>query len=150
MPIEEYLNRKYGPGMASRANGALAAAGNECGIKFVFEGRMVCDTLKSHLLVDYARQFGKEDAMVKMLFKYYFEAINNVNNVDVLVKAAEEVGLNGEDVRRYLDSGDGKEHVMKEVKEYTQRFRISGVPFFIVSKKVRALQVPTYPRVRCN
>jgi predicted DsbA family dithiol-disulfide isomerase len=133
-PINEYLANKYGAGMVARASKALESAGSELGIKFNNE-RLMCDTLKAHILTDYARKFNKESEMAKAIFKSYFEDAQNIDNVDALVKIAEQVGLDGEDVRKLLRSGDGEEEVYNEVKEYAQKYRVTGVPYFIVSKK---------------
>ncbi len=61
-----------------------------------------------------------------------FEREQNIGDEDVLVEAAKAAGLDPQAARDYLRSGDGSKTVETEVKEFMTKYRVSGVPFFIV------------------
>lgn len=48
------------------------------------------------------------------------------------MQAAKTAGLDADAAQEYLRSGDGVKTIEAEVKEYMTRYRVSGVPFFIV------------------
>ena len=61
-------------------------------VNFDFQGinfdssRDIVNTVKSHCLLDYAKECGKQDSVAEKLFKAYFEEGQNINSVDVLKK----------------------------------------------------------------
>ena len=68
--LTEYLEGRYGPRIKT-AQQHLTKVGEELGIKFVHEGKKVSDTIDSHRLIEFAAKRGKQDEMVKILFRRY-------------------------------------------------------------------------------
>ena len=62
--------------------------------------RNIVNTLKSHCLLDYAKDQGKQDAVAENLFKSYFEEGHNINSMDVLSKVL--FGLILKQCRKYV------------------------------------------------
>lgn len=103
-------------------------------------GGKIAGTLASHRLIELAMAKGGEELQnkcVEELFKDYFEREANIGDVDTLVNAAARAGMDAGEVRTYLQSNEGAERVLKEVRAWSTKFRISGVPFFIVNNKFR-------------
>ena len=94
---------------------------------------MVANTTNSHRLVEWADQFGKQDALISALFQAYFEDEKNIGDLDVLAEAAGAAGLDAAEAKKFLSSDEGTQHVHDEVKRFMKTYRISGVPFFLVS-----------------
>lgn len=53
--------------------------------------------------------------MVNELFADYFEREQNIGSIDVLTKAAVRAGLDGDEVRKYLETDQDAEAVNQEV-----------------------------------
>eukprot|EP01097_Dermamoeba_algensis_P002001 TRINITY_DN178_c0_g1_i3.p2 TRINITY_DN178_c0_g1~~TRINITY_DN178_c0_g1_i3.p2 ORF type:complete len:136 (-),score=31.94 TRINITY_DN178_c0_g1_i3:285-692(-) len=71
--IKEYLEKHYGSseGFEKRAE-YLREIGAKAGIKFSSSERRVYPTLDSHCLVDFAKQFNKENEVIEDIFSSYF------------------------------------------------------------------------------
>jgi predicted DsbA family dithiol-disulfide isomerase len=72
---------------------------------------------------------------VEALFRAYFTGGRDISNRRTLIDVVAEVGLNRAKVGSVLDSDDGLE-AMKEAEELSRRFRVEGVPFFIIGGKI--------------
>jgi predicted DsbA family dithiol-disulfide isomerase len=73
-----------------------------------------------------------QDAVVEALFRAYFSEGWDISNRQALLDAAAEAGLDRHQAESLLNSGDGLE-VIKEADALARRFRVDGVPFFIVN-----------------
>lgn len=112
----------------------LAAIGKSVGIDFKFGGK-TGNTRDSHRLIQLGKLKGGEEmqtAVVDSLFNGYFESEEDITSRDVLVERGVKAGLDEGDVRRWLESDQGGEHVDKEVQQAKQRY-ISGVPNFRIN-----------------
>ncbi len=133
---EEYMRKKFGnrdypKGFAD----SIRAAGASVGIDFGFE-RMarVPNTVRSHRLLHWANQEGKQDALVEVLFRIYFLEARDIGDPEVLIEAAAEAGMDGDTVRTKLDRGDDDEMVRTQ-DEYVRGMGVTGVPTFIINQK---------------
>ncbi|KAJ2019769.1 hypothetical protein GGI06_002472 [Coemansia sp. S85] len=126
--------RKFGDRAAAIFE-RMTLAGKEEGIAFSFGGKM-SNTLGSHRLIDYARLDGAEceEKAVESLLHRYFELEQDIGDVEVLLNAAEDAGLDRAKTRAYLDSDDGIDAVKQKVK-HGQRLGITGVPFYIINDR---------------
>lgn len=70
---------------------------------------------------------GKQNEMVEVLFKKYFEENKNIGDDAVLAKAAEEAGVSG--ASELLASDDLIDEVKKDIKRFQRDHGISGVPY---------------------
>ncbi len=74
----------------------LIELGKEAGIEFDFEAIEISpNTLDAHRLIRWASQAkpNVQDAVVGILFSYYFEQGKNIGDHQVLLEAAEEAGM---------------------------------------------------------
>lgn len=96
-------------------------------------GGLTGNTLDSHRLIEWAGKHGadKQDALVEELFLNYFTQEKYIGDREVLVAAANKVGLTG--AAEYLaDPNNGRQEVLDMVNKARG---IGGVPFFVVNKK---------------
>jgi predicted DsbA family dithiol-disulfide isomerase len=114
--------------------------GCEPPIQFSYGGKSG-NTLRSHRVVEFARLQGGaagQDRAIEALFKRYFEQEKNICDVDVLVEAAAEAGLDGAAVRALLAdpaAAPAAPAVEREEEECRRRYGVSGVPHFVIGTK---------------
>jgi len=131
--IAEVLVEKYGSEKASLMLSALRKAGTSVNISWN-ESRIPCSTLLSHQLVQYSKNFGKQNETIDAIFSAYFEKAQNISRIDVLYKIARDVGLDCEEARKYLQSGEGEEIVRREARDGKLKYKVTGVPTFMISR----------------
>jgi len=124
---------KYGEERGHQMLTALRKAGGTVNINWN-EDRVPCNTLLSHQLVEYSKRFCKQNETIDAIFSNYFEKAQNISRVDVLVRIAREVGLDHEEARKYLQSGEGEEAVRREAREGRLKHKVTGVPTFMISR----------------
>jgi len=133
--LAEYIDSKYGPGVAASAASRLDQAGRQVGINFN-RARRVVNTISSHRLMEYVNiKMGYEsgDKMMTTLFKAYFEDAKDVSKDDVLLDCVDSLGIDKDEVRRFLHSDDLKKEI-DDIDRKNKAQRINGVPLFIFQK----------------
>jgi predicted DsbA family dithiol-disulfide isomerase len=147
MSREDYLIAKFGSVERYNANNnrvveAAAAAGlsyNRDRIK------RQPNTLDCHRLILWADAAGKAAAMKQRLMEIYFSEGGDLTQADVLVGAAVDCGLDGEQVRALLATDQDVERVEREARS-AQEAGIEGVPCFIIGGTIAlsGAQPPEY------
>ena len=70
----------------------------------------------------------------ELLFEAEYENGMNLSLVDDLCIVAQKAGVtNVDELKRYLTNNEGVDIVKQQINEGRQKYRISGVPYFIVS-----------------
>jgi predicted DsbA family dithiol-disulfide isomerase len=72
--------------------------------------------------------------MKQRLMELYFRDGGDLTDNDVLVQAAMDVGLDGEDVRRRLATDEDVELISQQAEEAAAK-GISGVPTYVFARK---------------
>ena len=144
---EEYLIAKFGSverynSNNSRVVDAAAAAGlsyNRDRIK------RQPNTLDCHRLILWAGQAGKAAAMKQRLMELYFSEGADLTQRDVLIRAAADCGLDGDEVRALLASEQDVDTVEREAQS-AKEAGIEGVPCFIIGGMIAlsGAQPPEY------
>lgn len=75
--------------------------GKQEGIKFTYNG-LVSNTVDSHRLALWAKQFGRQTEVVEEMFKDYFSNDKNIGDYQVLASAAERAGLDKNKVKAFF------------------------------------------------
>ncbi|MFN8634885.1 MAG: DsbA family oxidoreductase [Chloroflexota bacterium] len=136
MDRTEYRRVKFGS--AERASGMddrLRETGRELGIELNFEKiERAPNTLNAHRLVWLASQKDRQIEMVDALFQAYFTDGRDVGDLATLVEVAASVGLDADDVRRFLESEEAVAEVEEELN-VGRSLGIDGVPFFLLAEK---------------
>ena len=133
---KDYLREKFGTETyPEQMLSALVEAGEAIGIDFQFtEMNRVPNTIDSHKVLCWAREFGHQDALAEILFRRYFIDSEDIGDIDTLAAAAAEVGMDADLVRGQLSDNTDDESVRAEA-QYASQMGISGVPTFIVDNK---------------
>ena len=84
---------------------------------------------------EFAKQEGKFEAFHKAIFKAYLEDDKNIGNIDVLLDIAEEIGLDREKTKAFIESPEAEE-IVTESKNEALRLGINSVPSFIINNNL--------------
>lgn len=133
---ESYIIGKFGsPDALDEAHARLFALGADVGITYAFDLiEKTPNTLDAHRLVRWAAAEGLEEPMLERLFSLFFEEGADLSDIDTLVAAAEQVGLDGDDVTMKLEDGTDLDAVQAEIA-HAGRIGITGVPTVIIENK---------------
>ena len=94
--VAEYLGQKYGlsPEQFAQSNEAIRARGAALGFTFQMEvRRRIHNTFDAHRLLHWAGLEGRQHELKRALFKAYFTDGQDPSDHAVLVRLAQEVGL---------------------------------------------------------
>eukprot|EP00746_Dinoflagellata_sp_MGD_P126423 gnl/MRDRNA2_/MRDRNA2_61267_c0_seq1.p1 gnl/MRDRNA2_/MRDRNA2_61267_c0~~gnl/MRDRNA2_/MRDRNA2_61267_c0_seq1.p1 ORF type:complete len:182 (+),score=52.79 gnl/MRDRNA2_/MRDRNA2_61267_c0_seq1:172-717(+) len=143
----EMYKKKFGEARVNQMLPMMMQVGRQEGIEFSYGGN-TGNTFDSHRLISLAGKQGKQDELVEELFHNYFEQEKCISDRNVLLAAAEKVGL--ADADKMLNSNQEKPEVAKDLQNYQQAQGITGVPFFIIDDKFResgAQEAPTFENI---
>ena len=130
-----YLEEKFGSAeQARQIYSNVANAGAIENIPFAFDKiRVSPNTLDAHRLIRWAGGASPElqDRIVESLFQAYFIYGENIGDHRVLVRIAEDAGMDSALVGSLLEGDADKDLVRKEI-ELAHQMGVTGVPTFIV------------------
>ena len=92
------------------------------------------NTVKSHLLVDFARKQNVENKVITDLFDAYFSKLKDIGDEQVLISIAKKNNLDLDNVRAYLNE---EENIIKikKMDHDAKKMGITGVPFYIFNNQ---------------
>jgi predicted DsbA family dithiol-disulfide isomerase len=113
----------------------LTDMGRDVGIAYAFDTiPTVPNTLDAHRLIRWAQESQLGEEMLERLFALYFEEGADLTRQDVLIAAADSVGLDEDEVTMKLEDGADVEIVKADIA-HASTLGISGVPCIIVDRK---------------
>lgn len=133
---EEYLTAKFGSveaykGIASR----VVAAAEQEGLSYRPDRvARQPNTIDCHRLIRWAGSIGKAPEMKQRLMELYFRDGGDLTDIDVLVQAAADCGLDAGVVRKMLATDEDVELVSAQAQEAAEK-GISGVPTYVFAQK---------------
>ncbi|TDV39130.1 putative DsbA family dithiol-disulfide isomerase [Paraburkholderia caballeronis] len=129
--IVEYLGKKYGrtPGQIAETQAMIRERGDSVGFEFGPRTRAY-NTFDAHRLLHWAGIEGKQLPLKLALLRAYHGDGKDPSDHDVLVEAAQPVGLDATAARDVLQSGRYADEVRAEEHEY-QAMGIQSVPSII-------------------
>ena len=133
----DYYRNKFGDAGTRAHHEALKEAGSEEGLIFCDTPDAIApNTLSAHVLMLWAAndESVNSNALAEKLFNAHHIECENIGDLDVLTRIAEEVGMDRALVGSKLASGDDEAEVTEQIY---QSFSggVSGVPFFIIDDK---------------
>ncbi|MEM5338198.1 DsbA family oxidoreductase [Paraburkholderia azotifigens] len=133
--IVDYLGKKYGrtPAQIEETQAMIRERGASVG--FTFGPRnYVYNTFDAHRLLHWAGIEGKQLPLKLALLQAYHGDGKDPGNHDVLVEAAQSVGLDAGKARAVLSSTDYADDVRAEEREY-QAMGIQSVPSIVFNQR---------------
>ncbi|QIE26051.1 DSBA-like thioredoxin domain protein (plasmid) [Caballeronia sp. SBC1] len=133
--LVEHIGKKYGrtPQQIAQAQADLRQRGADVGFTFGPRTR-IYGTFDAHRLMHWAGIKGKQVQLKQALLQAYHGEGKATSNRDVLVEAAESVGLDGAEARSVLQGGDYANEVRAEEEKY-QAMGIHSVPSIIFNNR---------------
>lgn len=123
--------------------------GAELGFDYNYYDEMkIVNTRDAHILIDYAKEFGKQNELQMRLFHAHFSERKIISSRDVLAKEVEAIGLDATEAMKILD-GPKRDNIIKK-EEYWRGKGVSSVPTMIfnnTSMMNGAYPVETYKQV---
>lgn len=159
IPVQEAITRRFGgsTSTAEAMKSRLQAKGQIDGIKFSF-GNRIGSSRDAHRLIYLAGQHDMQDSgqpqkpednlsssdgcsrqnkVVEGLFKRYFEEDGDITSHEMLFEIAQTAGLDGDLVKKWLDSDEGGDVVDREAEAAVTKHGITGVPVLFINETVR-------------
>jgi len=106
----------------------------EVGLNFNFDKTIVANSFNAHRLIQFAKSKGFGNEAEEALFKAHFIEGKNIDNKEVLLHIAINIGLDENETTKMLASNAFAKEV-KQDEMQAQDLGISGVPFFVLNDK---------------
>jgi predicted DsbA family dithiol-disulfide isomerase len=133
---DEYLTTKFGsPQKYEQIAQRVVVAAQADGLTYnVGALKRQPNTIDCHRLIQWAQSVGRGPQMKQRLMELYFTDGGDLSDREVLVKAADDCGLDANQVREMLATEQDVEEITKAA-EAASNSGIQGVPFFIIGGK---------------
>lgn len=135
--LREHITRKYGSTVEESNNARIriASAGAEHGFEFnYFDDMKMVNTFDAHILLDYARGFGKQTELKMRLFTAFFSERKDVSDRNILKQELISVGLDAEEGMRWLDNAQQRSAIRNIVNQW-QKMGVSSVPTVVFNRE---------------
>ncbi|MBE2279138.1 MAG: DsbA family oxidoreductase [Ignavibacteriaceae bacterium] len=134
--INEYLatHKNISIDEAKRLNSYVTDMAKNAGLTFNLDNAVVSNTFNAHRFIHFANQFNKQIEAEESLFRSYFTEGKNIDDLEVLLKIGEELGLDSTELKLALHNNSFSEDVRGDIYEAFQ-IGVRGVPFFLFNGK---------------
>tara|TARA_R110002096_G_scaffold345818_2_gene539268 strand:- start:1591 stop:2241 length:651 start_codon:yes stop_codon:yes gene_type:complete len=135
--VQEHIAEKYGSTLEQQKESQqhIAKAGAELGFTFdYFDDMRMANTFDAHVLLEYAKDFGKQTELKMRLTKAFFSERKDVSKRDVLKQALLDVGLNAEESLAKLDSDEAR-YEIRSKQDYWKNAGVNSVPTIVFNGK---------------
>ncbi|GLQ34304.1 polyketide biosynthesis protein [Amylibacter marinus] len=136
MDRREYLEHKFGgPEQAVKVYSQIDQTAKDTGLDLNLAGiKRTPNTIDAHRLIHWAGIEGKQNAVVDRLFKAFFKEGRDISEHSVLVRIASGAGMDGDAVRRLLESDADTDDIRARDADARKK-GVSGVPCFVVANQ---------------
>jgi len=142
MPVEgqnvtEHITEKYGATLEQQKDSQqqMTDVGAELGFKFDYfdEMRMV-NTFDAHILLEYAKDFGKQTELKMCLTTAFFSERKDVSKKEILKQALLDVGLSAEEGLAKLEDINARKEVADK-QNYWKSLGVNSVPTIVFNRE---------------
>jgi predicted DsbA family dithiol-disulfide isomerase len=138
MDLPDYIKRARDNGSEER----LRMMAEMHGMEFRSTER-IYNTRLAHEATEYAREHGKANEFHHIIFRKVYAEGFDPAQWDVLRSAAEEAGLNANDMQSIVEGGKYTEEVAGQVN-WAQRIGVTGVPTYVINDKYAIVGAQPY------
>ncbi len=135
--VTEHIAEKYGSTLEQQKESQqrMADIGEELGFKFdYFDEMRMANTFEAHILLEYAKDFGKQTELKMRLTTAFFSERKDVSKREVLKEALLDVGLNAEEALDKLDNEEARYEVRSK-QGYWKNLGVNSVPTIVFNRK---------------
>lgn len=137
MELPAHLRARYA-GTSERLRQMARANGME----MVTPSR-IPNTRLAHEATEYARERGKGEAFHRIVFRKYYGEGQDIGRWEVLRAAAQEAGLNADEMQRLVEAGRYTAAVKEQVEE-AYALGITGVPTYVLNDRYAIVGAQPY------
>jgi len=122
--------------LKARASGAderLQSMAKLYGMEFKSPDR-IYNTRIAHEATEYAREHGRGLEFHRVVFRKVYAEGLDISQWDILRAAAEEVGLDADDMQSVVDGGKYTVEVAEQVR-FAQEIGVTGVPTYVINDR---------------
>ncbi|CAN5921800.1 DsbA family protein [soil metagenome] len=84
----------------------------------------------------YAKEKGKGEAYSHRMFTFFFQEEQNIGDVEVLTKLAQEIGLDAQEFREALQTRKYQEAHQQALQHAFREIGVTAVPTFVIGNRV--------------
>ncbi|WP_050940314.1 DsbA family oxidoreductase [Vibrio harveyi] len=135
--LRQHVARKYGSTAEESKNARIriAGIGAEHGFEFnYFDEMKMVNTFDAHILLDYAKGFGKQTELKLRLFTAFFSEQKDVSDRNILKQELISVGLDADKGMRWLDDPQRLSAIRNAEKQW-QQMGVSSVPTVVFNRE---------------
>jgi predicted DsbA family dithiol-disulfide isomerase len=136
--LPEHVKRALAQGSEERLSQIAASYGME----FVSTKR-IYNTRLAHEATEYAREHGKGNEFHKVVFRKVYAEGQDPGQWEVLRSAAEEVGLNAEEMQREVEHEKYRATVADRVR-WAYQIGVTGVPTYVINNQYAIVGAQPY------
>jgi predicted DsbA family dithiol-disulfide isomerase len=131
--------------LRARANGSekrLQSMAKMHGMEFKSTER-IYNTRIAHEATEYAREYGMGNEFHRVVFHQVYADGLDISKWEVLRSAAEEVGLDADDMQSVVDGGKYTADVAAQVR-HAQEIGVTGVPTYVINDRYAVVGAQPY------
>ncbi|TYP77212.1 DsbA family oxidoreductase [Aquimarina intermedia] len=135
--VQEHIANKYNasPEDQQRSQEHMKQAGSELGFTFdYFDQMRMVNTRDAHVLLDFAKEKGKQTELKMRLVTAFFSERKDVSDREILMQEVKAIGLNPTEALAKLDNDDARYEVQAK-ESYWQNLGVSSVPTMVFNGK---------------
>jgi predicted DsbA family dithiol-disulfide isomerase len=103
----------------------------------------IYNTRIAHEATEYARERGKGLEFHRVVFRKVYGEGLDISNWDILRSAAEEAGLDADDMQAVVDGGKYTAEVAAQVRQ-AQKIGVTGVPTYVINDRYAVVGAQPY------
>jgi predicted DsbA family dithiol-disulfide isomerase len=107
---------------------------NNSGVDMNYDIAKLSSTYDAHRVFQYAKEQGKGNEFFHRFYVAHFTEGEVMSDIETIVRLAEEVGLDGAEVRKIAENKENTEKVTQDISE-ARAVGVQGVPFFVFDDK---------------
>ncbi|WP_055491607.1 DsbA family oxidoreductase [Streptomyces sp. TP-A0356] len=138
-PVLAMLSKKYGMSEAQAQAGEnnLGAQAAAEGLEYRTTGRDHGNTFDMHRLLHFAKEQGRQDELIQILYRANFAEERSVftEGDERLVELAVQAGLDAEAAREVLSDATAYADAVRADEREAAELGANGVPFFVLDRK---------------
>ena len=138
MELPDYIKQARTNGSEER----LRSIANAYGMEFESTER-IYNTRIAHEATEYAREHGRGNEFHKIVFRKVYAEKQDLSHWSVLRSAAEEAGLDAEEMQRDVDNGKYTANVADQVN-LAYKIGVSGVPTYVINDRYAVVGAQPY------
>jgi predicted DsbA family dithiol-disulfide isomerase len=135
--VQEHIAEKYGATLEQQKESQqqMADAGEELGFTFdYFDEMRMSNTFDAHVLLEYAKDFGKQTALKMTLTKAFFSDRKDVSKRAVLKQVLLDVGLDVDEAISKLNNAAARSEITQK-ETYWKNLGVNSVPTVVFNRE---------------